>query len=77
VGRLVRLADESGVDLFDLPAAELRALSPVFDEAFVALRDPLASLRAKRSPGGCAPERVREQLAQAKTLLAQRLPAAL
>jgi argininosuccinate lyase len=77
VGRLVRLADERGVDLFDLPVAELRALSPAFGAAFVALRDPLVSLRAKRSAGGSAPERVREQLAQARTLLAQSVPAAL
>jgi argininosuccinate lyase len=76
VGRLVRLADERGIDLFDLPAAELRALSPAFDESFVALRDPLVSLRAKRSAGGSAPGRVREQLAQARALLAQRHPVA-
>jgi argininosuccinate lyase len=69
VGRLVRLADERGVGLFDLPVAELQALSPALDEAFPALRDPLASLRAKRSAGGSAPERVREQLAQARALL--------
>jgi hypothetical protein len=55
VGRLVRLADESGVDVFDLPVAELQSLSPALDEGFYALRDPLASLRAKRSRGGCAP----------------------
>jgi argininosuccinate lyase len=74
VGRLVRLAAEQGVDLFELPAAQLQALSPALGEAFVALRDPLASLRAKRSAGGSAPARVNEQLAQARVLLAQPPP---
>ena len=74
VGSLVRLADERGVDLFDVPAADLRALSPAFDESFSALRDPRASLRAKRSAGGSAPDRVREQLARARELLEQGRP---
>jgi argininosuccinate synthase len=65
---------ERGVDLFDLPAADLRALSPAFDETFRALCDRLASLRAKRSAGGSAPERVLEQLARARELLEQGSP---
>ena len=74
VGDLVRLADERSVDLFDLPAADLQALSSALVEGFSTLSDRLASLRAKRSAGGSAPERVREQLALARELLEQGPP---
>jgi argininosuccinate lyase len=70
-GSLVRLALSKGVGLFDLEAGELATLSPAFDHDFFALADVAASLAAKRSAGGSAPARVREQLAQAQALLAQ------
>lgn len=69
-GTLVRLASERGVGLFDVPRRELASLSAAFDEGFYALADPRTSLAAKRSAGGSAPEKVREQLTQARELLA-------
>ncbi len=66
VGALVRRADELGCDVFEVPTSELAALSPRLDDSFRSLRDPRASLCAKRTAGGSAPERVREQLTQAR-----------
>jgi argininosuccinate lyase len=62
-GALVRRCLEAGVGLADVGLDELRALSPAFDEAYYGLHDPAAQLARKRSRGGSAPERVREQLA--------------
>jgi argininosuccinate lyase len=64
-GSLVRLSLERGVVLADLPLSELRGLSPAFDEGYYALHEAAAALKRKRSRGGSAPERVREQLAAA------------
>jgi argininosuccinate lyase len=69
-GSLVRLALSKGVGLFEVEAADLAALSPAFDAGFFALADVSASLAAKRSLGGSAPARVREQLDDARRLLA-------
>jgi len=69
-GTLVRFALAKGCGLFDVSAAELADLSPAFDEGFFALADTAVSLAAKRSAGGSAPARVREQLDQARQQLA-------
>ena len=55
-----------------MPIEDLRALSPAFDDAYYALHDPAAQLARKRSRGGSAPARVREQLALAHEALAAR-----
>ncbi|MFA4965887.1 MAG: argininosuccinate lyase, partial [Thermoleophilia bacterium] len=64
-GALVRRCLEAGESLAQVPIEDLRALSPAFDEGYYALHDPAAQLARKRSSGGSAPARVREQLAQA------------
>ena len=69
-GTLVRRCLERGVGLADVTLDELRALSPAFDEAYYALHEPRAQLARKRSHGGSAPARVREQLAAARAALA-------
>ena len=71
-GALVRRALEAGVELGDVPLDDLRALSPAFDEGYHELHDPAAALARKRSRGGSAPERVREQLELARTAVAAR-----
>jgi argininosuccinate lyase len=75
VGVLVRLCLERGVGLFELPAGELAALLPALNQGFSGLADVQASLAAKRSLGGSAPERIGQQLAGARALLAARKPA--
>jgi argininosuccinate lyase len=67
VGRIVRDRLDTGKDLAGLTTAELRGYDARFggdaaDGATIA-----RSLAARRSPGGTAPERVREALAEAKT----------
>jgi argininosuccinate lyase len=67
VGGLVRAALDSGRELSQLTDEELRKASPKLDPA--AFRSLLASeswLESKRSQGGTALERVREQLAAAR-----------
>jgi len=69
VGRLVRLAEERGTDLFELSEDDLAQISPLLGESFRRLGDPLASLHAKCTEGGSAPTRVAEQLALARLAL--------
>jgi len=69
VGRLVRLAEEQGVDLFELSDEDLHEVSPLLGADFRRLGDPLASLHAKCTEGGSAPTRVAEQLALARIAL--------
>jgi len=69
-GTLVRQCLEAGVALGDLSLDELRELSPVFDDGYYALQEPGAQLARKRSRGGSAPARVREQLELARAALA-------
>jgi argininosuccinate lyase len=71
-GVLVRRCLEDGVDLADVPLDELRLLSPAFDEDYRELHDPSAALARKRSRGGSAPERVREQIELARAAVAAR-----
>jgi len=72
-GTLVRQCLEAGGALGDLSLDQLRELSPVFDDGYYALHEPAAQLARKRSRGGSAPARVREQLELAGAALAARL----
>jgi argininosuccinate lyase len=71
-GGLVRRCLERGEDLAQVPIGELQALSPAFGEDYYALHEPAAQLARKRSRGGSAPVRVREQLERARAALAAR-----
>ncbi len=66
-GAVVRAARESGVELWELPAPELRTLVPEIEdtEALRSALRPEASLAAHDSHGGPAPERVAGQLEEA------------
>jgi argininosuccinate lyase len=69
VADLVRYALENGKRLSELSGGELSERAPQLDEA--AFREVLAEgawLESKRSEGGTALERVREQLAAARRL---------
>jgi len=69
-GTLVRRCLEAGERLDQVPLEELRSLSSAFDEGYYALHDPAEQLARKRSRGGSAPARVREQLERALATLA-------
>ncbi len=69
VGRLVRHCMEVGGDIIDLPLADLKGFSPLFEEDIYGV-DVDASVRARDVPGGTAPNRVREAIAEGVRLVA-------
>ena len=70
VGRIVRDRLEKGADLAGLTTAELRGYDKRFGDDAAEAASIARSLAARRSPGGTAPERVREALAEAKAAFA-------
>ncbi len=69
-GGLVRHCLERGQSLAEVSPEELKRLSPAFDEEYSTLHEPAVQLARKRSRGGSAPRRVREQQALARAALA-------
>ncbi len=69
-GRLVGHALEMHWELSQVPLADLRRLSPLFDEEYYEVVDLDRVVAAKISPGGTSPERVEEQLLGARARLA-------
>jgi argininosuccinate lyase len=61
-GRVVRLAEDRELELWQLPAAEVLGICPELEAADLAVLAPTASVEAHASPGGPAPARVAEQL---------------
>ncbi len=69
VGRLVREAEEAGVELDALPRSSFRQAHPIFgDDAMAALR-PEQSLARRNLAGGTGPDAVAAQLDLARTLV--------
>jgi argininosuccinate lyase len=65
VGKLVRLAEERGVEVQRLPLEELRRAAPEFGADALKL-DVMASLRSRDVPGGTAPRQVAAALRRAR-----------
>jgi argininosuccinate lyase len=61
-GQLVHAAREKGIDLAKLPLADAARIHEKFDSDVLAVLDPRVAVRAKKSLGGTAPERVDEQI---------------
>ncbi|HSB22478.1 MAG TPA: argininosuccinate lyase [Burkholderiaceae bacterium] len=70
VAHAVKLAMQRGVDLAELPPAELRALHPAIGDDARAALTLQGSLRSRATRGGTAPERVREQIERHRARLA-------
>ncbi|WP_018141132.1 argininosuccinate lyase [Thioalkalivibrio sp. ALJ7] len=70
VGRAVRIAQERGVDLAELPLADLQAISEAVGEDVYTVLTPEGSAAARNLTGGTAPEQVRRQAAAARDHLA-------
>ena len=71
VGRLVREAEELGIELFDLPIESFVAAHIAFGpEVLVELR-PETSLAHREIPGGTGPHVVRVQLESAKAIISR------
>jgi argininosuccinate lyase len=68
-GAAVKLAEERGVALDALPLDDLTAIDARIDERVFAALSVDASVAARASYGGTAPERVREQVAAARQAL--------
>ncbi len=71
VGQIVRYCEKQGVTLGDLSLTEWHSFSKEFGEDILEIISPLGAVQAKRSPGGTAPERVKEQIEKARKLLAE------
>ena len=69
VGLAVKRAEELGVDLPDLPFAELQAFSPLIADDVFGVLTVEGSLAARAHIGGTAPTRVREAIARARATL--------
>ena len=65
-GRLVRLAEERGFALADLPLEAMREIEPRITTAVFDVLDVERSVRSRTSFGGTAPENVRRAIAVAK-----------
>jgi len=66
VGRAVKLAEERGCGLNELPLADLQAIDGRIDARVFEVLSVEASVASRTSYGGTAPVRVREQIAAAK-----------
>ena len=66
VGRLVRQRLAAGKDLTGITLDELRAVDPRFELSAVDEIATARSLAARNSPGGTAPEQVREAIRDAR-----------
>jgi argininosuccinate lyase len=68
-GRAVRLAEEKGVGLAELELEALKAIDARIGEGACEVLTVEASVKSRTSHGGTAPERVREQIEEAKKAL--------
>ncbi len=75
VGRLVREAEERGVELQALPPSAFAAAHPALDGESLKELDPERSLSHRELPGGTGPNAVEAQLVDARKLLADRTAA--
>jgi argininosuccinate lyase len=64
VGRVVREAELTGESWTDLPTAKLKIFSPLFEDDLREALTATAALESRDVPGGTAPNRVREALAE-------------
>ncbi|MCC5986410.1 MAG: argininosuccinate lyase [Pararhodobacter sp.] len=69
-GTLVRMAEEAGCDLPDLTLAQMQSVHAGITDDVLGVLGVENSLRSRKSYGGTAPERVREQIARWKEVLA-------
>jgi argininosuccinate lyase len=69
VGQIVRYCEKQAIGLADMSREEWRSFSTEFGEDIGQYISPAGAAAAKKSPGGTAPERVREQIARARQLL--------
>jgi argininosuccinate lyase len=69
-GECVRVCEDRGLELWDLGASELAAISPHLGAGVQEVLSVAGSMASRSAKGGTAPERVREQLATLQARLA-------
>ena len=69
VGRLVRLCEEAGISLEDVPDEELAAVHPALADLPRALLTPEGSVANKKSLGSTSRDSIEEQIRRARKLL--------
>jgi argininosuccinate lyase len=69
VGKLVREAEEKGIELTELPWASFEAAHSAFDRDVLEELLPESSLRHRELEGGTGPESVKRQLDRARTVI--------
>ena len=70
VGHLVLLCEQRGCNLDDLSLEDFKAVSPLFEEDITSALDLESIVKARTTEGGTGNSVVRQQLDQAKTVLA-------
>ncbi len=70
VGHLVLLCEQRGCNLDDLSLEDFKAASPLFEEDITSALDLESIVKARTTEGGTGNSVVRQQLDQAKTMLA-------
>jgi argininosuccinate lyase len=70
VGRLVRMAEDSGRALTELSLEDMRSVSALFDEDVLRI-SAQSSIEARNLAGGTGPDSVRVQLTRARQLLGE------
>ncbi|GLI98094.1 argininosuccinate lyase [Sphingobium sp. BS19] len=65
-GRAVKLAEDRGVQLADLPLADLQDIDARITDGLYAVLTVDASVASRRSHGGTAPDQVRARIAEAR-----------
>lgn len=69
-GALVKMAEDRGCDLVDLTLEDMQSVNPSITEGVFDVLTVEASVASRISYGGTSPERVREQIARWKEVLA-------
>jgi argininosuccinate lyase len=65
-GRAVKLAEERGVQLAELPLGDLQAIDARIDQRLYSVLTVDASVASRVSHGGTAPAQVRARIAEAR-----------
>ena len=68
-GQAVQLAGKSGKSLSDLSLEEFKSINPIFDSNVQQVFDPRRSVARRNVVGGTAPEAVKKQIQNAKSIL--------
>jgi argininosuccinate lyase len=69
VGQVVQLAEEKGMFLTELSAADLQGISAELGEGVTAVFNFTTSLASRGVPGGTSPQALQDQLASARKFL--------